>query len=222
VSFTTPSCGTDLFGDAVIVLRSFSSFGRQPSELKGRFCTSEFEWAILEKNYIFALIGGGTVGTILLLEPYAAFSGKEVLIYLINSNTHIPLSAIFVIIFLRIVGTTISIYSNAVGGMFLPLMSIGALAGYSYGDILDNLHLINEPFYFAAIGAAVFMGVIMKLPLTAVVLSLETTFDYNVVVATGIVLVFVQYLSSLKFDIKRKNINQPYHSAHENEKENIK
>ena len=171
------------------------------------------------RNYIFALIGGGTVGTILLLEPYAAFSGKEVLIYLINSNTHIPLSAIFVIIFLRIVGTTISIYSNAVGGMFLPLMSIGALAGYSYGDILDNLHLINEPFYFAAIGAAVFMGVIMKLPLTAVVLSLETTFDYNVVVATGIVLVFVQYLSSLKFDIKRKNINQPYHSANENEKE---
>ncbi len=156
------------------------------------------------RNHIFALIGGGVVGTILLIEPHAAFSGKAIVTHLINQSTSIPLYFIFLIIILRIIGTTVSIYANAIGGIFLPLMSIGALVGYAYGELLGNYAGFPiEPFYFAAIGAAVFMGVIMKLPLTAVVLAVETTFDYNVVVATGISVVLVSYLSSFYFDIKR-------------------
>ena len=160
------------------------------------------------RNYIFAIIGGGTVGTILLIEPHAAFSGKDVVMYLINHNNSIPLALIFTVLFLRIIGTTISIYSNAVGGLFLPIMSIGAIVGYSFGEILSNYHLVSEPFYFAAVGASVFMGVIMKLPLTALVLSLETTFDYNVVISAGIGIVIVEYISSLNFSISRRNVTK--------------
>ena len=117
------------------------------------------------RNIIFSLIGGSTVGTILLIEPHAAFSGKEMVIHLINYENHIPLAFIFMIIMLRIIGTTVSIYSNAVGGMFLPLMSIGALVGYGYGELIIEMHYLPlEPFFFAAVGAAVFMGVLMKLP----------------------------------------------------------
>ena len=167
-----------------------------------------FKNASKYRNYIFAIIGGSTVGTILIIEPHAAFSGKDVVTFLINNNSHIPLTLIFTVLFLRIIGTTISIYSNAVGGLFLPIMSIGAIVGYSFGEIISNYHIISEPFYFAAIGAAVFMGTIMKLPLTALVLSLETTFDYNVVVATGITIVIVEYISSLNFSISRRNVTK--------------
>jgi len=163
------------------------------------------------RNYIFALIGGGVVGTILLLEPHAAFSGKEVVIYFINEEHHISIELIFTIIILRIIATTVSIYSNAVGGIFLPLMSIGALIGYGFGELLIiyyDFPIELEPFYFAAVGAAVFMGVIMKLPLTAVILSMETTFDYNVMVATGVTVILVSYLSNLYFDIKKKYITR--------------
>jgi len=156
------------------------------------------------RNHVFAILGGSVIGTILLIEPHAAFSGKEVVMHLMNSEDHISLILIFTIILLRIVGTTTSIYSNAVGGVFLPLMSIGALVGYGFGELIIVVHHFDiEPFYFAAIGASVFMGVLMKLPLTAVILSLETTFDYNVVIATGICVVLVNYLSNLYFDIKK-------------------
>jgi len=155
------------------------------------------------RNAIFALIGGGVVGTILLIEPHAAFSGKEIVIRLMNNDNPIPLILIFLIIFLRIIGTTVAIYANAVGGLFLPLMSIGALTGYGFGELM-NLYLFPiEPFYFAAIGAGVFMGVIMKLPLTAVILAMETTFDYNVVIATGISVGLVHYLSNLYFESQK-------------------
>ncbi len=160
------------------------------------------------RNYIFALIGGSVVGTILLIEPHAAFSGKAIVMNLINQETHISLWFIFMIIILRIIGTTVSIYANAVGGLFLPLMSIGALVGYGFGELVFYFHIPIEPFYFAAIGASVFMGVIMKLPLTAMVLAVETTFDYNVIVATGVSVVLVEYLSSLYFNIRKKYVTK--------------
>ena len=161
------------------------------------------------RNHFFALIGGSVIGTILWLQPQAAFSGHTLILNLINTDTSIPLSIIFGIVFLRIIGTTVAIYANAVGGIFLPLMSIGALVGYGYAEILVNYTTIQtEPFYFAAVGAAVFMGVIMKLPLTAVILSLETTFDYNVVIATGVSVVLVEYFSQLYFTIQRRNITK--------------
>jgi CIC family chloride channel protein len=153
------------------------------------------------RNFIFSLIGGSVIGSILVIEPHAAFSGKEMVIHLINYENNIPILFIFMIIILRIIriiGTTVSIYANAVGGVFLPLMSIGALVGYGYGELITQIHhLPLEPFFFAAVGAAVFMGVLMKLPLTAVVLALETTFDYNVMVATGVSVVLVLSFQSL-------------------------
>jgi len=160
------------------------------------------------RNHIFALLGGGVIGTILLIEPQAAFSGKEIVMSLINQEKHIPLLLIFAIVFLRIVGTTVAIYANAVGGVFLPLMSIGALVGYGFGELMNLYAFPVEAFYFAAIGASVFMGVVMKLPLTALVLAMETTFDYNVVIATGIAVVLVSYFSNFYFKIRKKNVNR--------------
>ena len=162
------------------------------------------------RNYIFALIGGSVVGTVLLIEPHAAFSGKAVVMNLMNVENHIPFYFILGIIVLRIIGTTVAIYSNAVGGIFLPLMSIGALIGYGFAELFSHLHFTVEPFYFAAIGAAVFMGVLMKLPLTAVILAMETTFDYNVVVATGISVVLVEYLSNIYFHIRKLSATKAY------------
>lgn len=155
---------------------------------------------------ILPLVGSIVIGTILIISPYAAFSGHEIVRILINDSNRFPLYMIFLLIVLRIIATSVSLYSNAVGGVFIALMSIGALAGYGFGETLIYLHINIEPFYFAAIGAAVFMGVNMKLPLTAVVLALETTYDYNVIIPTGISVVTVSYLTTLKFNIKKLSL----------------
>ncbi|MRJ06509.1 MAG: voltage-gated chloride channel [Epsilonproteobacteria bacterium] len=150
--------------------------------------------------WIFPVIGGLTIGTILLLTPYAGFSGHEVVKMLINDSSHFPLWLLGVVIFLRILATITSLYANGVGGVFVPLMSIGALVGYGFGELVNlTMPFSVEPFYFAGIGAGIFMGVIMRLPLTAVVLALETTYDYNVIVPTGVGVVLVSYLVSFYF-----------------------
>jgi len=154
-------------------------------------------------NFILAVIGGIVIGTILLISPYAGFSGHELVESLINNKFHLPLFLIFAVIVLRIIAMAVSIYANAVGGIFIALMSVGALVGYGFAEILILNGINIEPFYFAAIGAAVFMGVNMKLPLTAVVLAVEVTYDYNVIVPTGIMVVIVGYLVNLNFTLHK-------------------
>ncbi|WP_457564958.1 chloride channel protein [Caminibacter sp.] len=173
-----------------------------------------FNFKIFEKfgkyrNLFFAIFGGFIIGTILLIEPKACFTGHFVVQELFNDFSTMSLKLIVILIILRIVATTISQYSNAVGGMFLPLMSIGALIGYGFGEVMNMFHFVNiQPYYFAAIGAAVFMGVLMKLPFTAVVLALEITNDYNVVLTTGFAVAVIAYVTKLNFNIKKFNTVQ--------------
>jgi CIC family chloride channel protein len=173
-----------------------------------------FSFKLFEKfgkfrNVIFAIFGGAVIGTILLIDPRACFTGHFVVQELFNDFSTMAFGAIGVLIILRIVATSVSLYSNAVGGMFLPLMSIGALIGYGFGEIVNYFHINDiQAYYFAAIGAAVFMGVLMKLPFTAVVLALEITNDYNVVLSTGFSVAVIAYVTKLNFNVKKFNTVQ--------------
>ncbi|QCT95306.1 chloride channel protein [Caminibacter mediatlanticus TB-2] len=165
--------------------------------LREKFSNSKFD--IL----FFSLIGGFTIGTLLLISPYAVFSGHEVVEFLMNNKLHLPLYLLILIIILRIIASSVSIFSNAVGGIFIALMSIGALIGYGFAEVLNIFNFNIEPFYFASIGAAIFIGVNMKLPFTAVVLAVEITYDYNVVVPVGIGVAFVSHIMSYHFNIRK-------------------
>jgi len=155
------------------------------------------------RNLIFALLGGASIGTMLTIAPFSVFSGHEVVMALINDRLHISVIIITLVVLLRIVTTVVSIYANAVGGLFLPLMSIGALIGFGYGEVLKMNGFPIESYSFAAIGAAVFMGVVMRLPLTAIVLALEITYDYNVIVPTGVAVILATYFANLNFNIRK-------------------
>jgi len=153
---------------------------------------------------ILSIVSGALIATILRIDPLAGFSGHEVVRIFINGSFHWPVWMIFTVILLRILATTLSLYANAVGGLFIALMSIGALIGYGFGEVSNLLFPWQvESFYFAAIGSAVFMGVLMRLPLTALVLALEITYDYNVIVPTGLAVILATYFANLNFNIRK-------------------
>ncbi len=152
---------------------------------------------------VFSLIGGFVIGSLMLISPYAVFSGHEVVEFLMNNKLHLPLILLILVVFLRIIASSVSIFANAVGGAFITLMSIGALSGYAFAEIMNLFNFNIEPFYFAAIGAAIFIGVNMKLPFTAVVLAVEITYDYNVVVPVGIGVAFVSHIMSYHFNLNK-------------------
>ncbi|RUM87265.1 MAG: chloride channel protein [Thermovibrio sp.] len=164
--------------------------------------------SLYQRTVLISLIGGFTVALLLKTSPFTGFSGHEVVEELINGKFKIPLTTIFLLVLLRIVSNAVSLYSNAVGGLFITLMSIGALIGYGFGEGMGQFGFNVEPFYFAAIGAAVFVGVVMKIPFTAVVLALETTYDYNVVIPAGIVISVVGLLTNVAFNIRKGTLRR--------------
>ena len=100
----------------------------------------------------------------------------------LNARMSLQLMALLVI--LKLVGAAASYGSGNAGGIFGPSLFIGAMLGGTVGSVAHHL----LPAYTAAPGAyalvgmgAVFAGIV-RAPMTSVLMILETTRDYTVIV----------------------------------------
>lgn len=91
----------------------------------------------------------------------------------------------FKVLFLLLLGKFLfTILSNAPGfpgGLFLPTLVIGALAGYSFSLGVEHYFVFANSLhqYFMVLGMAAFFTAVMRAPLTANILLLETTGSFN-------------------------------------------
>jgi len=111
--------------------------------------------------------------------PITIGGGQSLAVLVLTSKltiTAIPL--LFVIRFFL----TISSYgSGASGGIFSPLLALGALFGLALGQIAHHYApaIAPEPGVFAVVGMAAYFAAIVRAPLTGVVLIVEMTGDYQ-------------------------------------------
>ena len=93
------------------------------------------------------------------------------------------LQAIMLIFIIRFVVTIGSASSGASGGIFMPILVLGALLGLAVGHIIQLLlpELNVDVKLFAAVGmASYFTGVVLA-PLTGIVLIIEMTGNYMLI-----------------------------------------
>ena len=77
---------------------------------------------------------------------------------------------------------TISSYATgAAGGIFAPLLALGALLGLAIGQMAHASWpaVVPEPAVFAVVGMAAYFTAIVRAPLTGIVLIVEMTGNYN-------------------------------------------
>ncbi|WP_445371335.1 H(+)/Cl(-) exchange transporter ClcA [Methylomonas sp. HW2-6] len=78
--------------------------------------------------------------------------------------------------------TVASANSGAAGGIFMPVLALGALLGWTcsllIGPLLDNP---VDPRLFATVGMAAFFTGVVQAPLTAIVLIIELTGNYALI-----------------------------------------
>ncbi len=118
------------------------------------------------------LIAAGFLGFVL---PQALGGGDD----LINSlpQMHYTLSLLLVIIAVKFYFTMLSYGSGVPGGIFMPLLAIGALSGNVYGSLAAQ-YLHVEPMYvnnFIILAMAAYFSAIVKAPITGSVLIMEMT-----------------------------------------------
>lgn len=125
---------------------------------------------------ILPLISGGALGFIL---PQVLGGGSE-LINVLNQS-RFSLRMLIILLLAKFVFTMLSYGSGAPGGIFLPLLVVGALAGDIYGRLLidygqaDPLYFTN----FVVLAMAACFSAIVKAPITGSILIAEMTASFE-------------------------------------------
>ncbi len=95
-----------------------------------------------------------------------------------------PLYLLLLLGVTKLLATSLTLGSGASGGVFSPLLFIGATLGFAYGVILDGFFpgFDISPPAFAVAGMAGVVGGATGAAMAAIVMIFEMTLDYNVIV----------------------------------------
>ena len=110
-----------------------------------------------------------------LFFPLAASGGDHLIEALAEHS--VPLSMLVLILAAKIIFTGLSAGSGAIGGIFVPLLSCGALTGIIFSNILVYFNLIEAQYAvnLMVFAMAAFFTTVIKAPVTAIVLLAETS-----------------------------------------------
>lgn len=138
-------------------------------------------------GWVWGAIVGATAGLTLVVLPKATGGGHHVAEALLKGDfpTQNLIGVLFLLLVVKLFLTVFSFSSGAPGGIFAPMLVMGALLGYLLGTIFQawfpGLGIV--PSFFATIGMAAFFGASVRAPLTGVMLIFEMTAEYRLLYA---------------------------------------
>ena len=136
------------------------------------------------KLYLRMALGGVMVGAIAVVYPQVWGNGYDVASEIIKQE--IPAKLLFGIFLAKLVATSMSVGSGAVGGVITPTLFLGAALGSLFGMGLERLGLAPEHVpigIFALVGmGSVFSGT-TRSPLLAIIMIFEISLNYSLMPA---------------------------------------
>jgi CIC family chloride channel protein len=122
---------------------------------------------------------GAAAGLLAWFSPSAVGGGHELAETVLTNS--LPLFAIPLLFLVRFGLTLASYGTGAAGGIFAPLLALGALLGLGVGHMVHIFMpaLAAEPGVFAVVGMAAYFTAIVRAPLTGILLISEMTGSYE-------------------------------------------
>ncbi|WP_455916032.1 H(+)/Cl(-) exchange transporter ClcA [Pantoea agglomerans] len=135
----------------------------------------------MRKVLIIGGVLGGICGVLGVIEPEAAGGGFNLIP--IAAARNYTVGMLLFIFITRVVTTLLCFGSGAPGGIFAPMLALGTLLGTAYGmasaSLFPAYHLQAGTFAIAGMGALFAASV--RAPLTGIVLVLEMTDNYQLI-----------------------------------------
>lgn len=128
-------------------------------------------------DFVKPAIAGFAVGIIGLFLPYILGSGNLSVDMLLQHK--FSAGMIIVIFFGKFILTPFCFGSGAAGGIFLPMLMLGAFLGYITGDLASLAGFSVNPVLTALVGMGAFLSAVARTPITAVVMVFEMTGGYS-------------------------------------------
>ena len=125
-----------------------------------------------------AAITGGIIGLVGWFSPLMLGSGHALAESTLKGDLLLATIPLFFVI--RFLLTITSYGTGAPGGIFAPLLVLGALIGLAIGQVAHTLwpDVVPIPAVFAVVGMAAYFTAIVRAPLTGIMLILEMTGNY--------------------------------------------
>src|SRR6266478_445403 len=117
---------------------------------------------------VFPIIG-------LLAIPFPQLLGNGKGLAQAGFDNEVGLALAATLLLLRLVVLVASLRAGAEGGLLTPGLSVGALLGIILGSFWNHVWPTQSLAGFAIVGGAAFLASSMKMPLTAIVLTVEFT-----------------------------------------------
>lgn len=164
-------------------------------------------------KYLKAFAGGMILSAIIFLIPplygegyftvmhllsgnYNMILENNILLKIIDHNLALILFSI-IIVFVKVIATSITINSGGNGGIFAPSLFTGAFTGFLLASVLKYFGIADLSYAnFIAVGMAGILSGVLHAPLTGIFLIAEVTGGYSLIVPLMIV-------SALSFFISR-------------------
>ncbi len=105
------------------------------------------------------------------------------------STSHLTLMIVCLYFIIRFVWSMLSYSSGLPGGIFLPILTLGALLGFGFGLFFEQFGLYSSHYLslFVVLGMAGYFGAISKAPLTAMFLVTEMVGDFRQLMTIAVV-----------------------------------
>ncbi len=146
--------------------------------------------------YLKASIGGLLVGAIALLYPESMGIGYDSISNALLSNSiwHVAL----VLIFVKILATSLTLGSGGSGGIFAPSLFMGAMLGAFFGYIVNYIFpdITAAPGTYALVAMGGLVAGTTRAPITAIIIVFELTKETSIILPLMIVVTISMILSS--------------------------
>lgn len=123
-----------------------------------------------------AALVGGIAGLMVFAAPEWTGGGERQVQSVLNGQ--IGLSSLVILFVIRWVFGPLSYATGAPGGLFAPLLLIGAIAGAcfsTFAQLIVSTPTLFDPATYAIVGMAAFFTGVVRAPLTGVLLMIEMT-----------------------------------------------
>jgi CIC family chloride channel protein len=138
-------------------------------------------------EWLRPVVGGVVLGPLLLVLPELYGVGFPVVGNAV-AGRYLPAFLLLLLVG-KIVATSLTAAIGGAGGMFGPVLFIGAAAGAAFGELFDSWlpGVATTPAVFAVLGIAGVFAAAARAPVTAVVLGVELTGEYALLPALLVV-----------------------------------
>lgn len=146
-------------------------------------------------QWIRPAAGGLLVGVAAIFYPHIMGVGYDAIRVLFDGQ--LALGVMLLLVVLKIAATAITIGSGGSGGVFAPSLFIGAMLGGAFGHVVNQLFptMTASPGAYALVGMAAVNGACTLAPLSAIIILVELTNEYAILLPLMFTVVMATFVS---------------------------